>query len=69
MAQPIYKFFLAGFSEAWYQFSEASKKVSKPSLKASECGCGLLRNSDARRIECQGKTRTAFSAATVGMGG
>src|SRR5262249_1468383 len=28
---------------------------------------GLLRDSDARRIECQGKTRTEFSAATVGV--
>src|SRR4030095_407016 len=31
------------------------------------CGCGLLRDSDARRIECQSKTRTEFSAATVGV--
>src|SRR5438094_10676974 len=31
------------------------------------CGCGLLRDSDARRLECQGKTRTEFSAATVGV--
>src|SRR4029453_12772173 len=30
------------------------------------CGFGLLRDSDARRIECQGKTRTGFSAETVG---
>jgi len=32
------------------------------------CGCGLLWDSDARRIEYQGKTRTEFSGATVGVG-
>src|SRR5438094_9455929 len=30
-------------------------------------GCGLLRDSDARRVERQGKTRPEFSAATVGV--
>src|SRR3954454_19207487 len=30
-------------------------------------GCGLLRDSDTRRIECQGKTRPEFSAATIGV--
>src|SRR5947207_7904252 len=31
------------------------------------CGCGLRRDSDARRVERQGKTRPEFSAATAGV--
>ena len=36
-------------------------------LKRDGVGCGLLRDSDARRVERQGKTRPEFSAATVGV--
>jgi hypothetical protein len=36
-------------------------------LVAEEASDGLLRDSDARSIERQGKTRTEFSAALVGV--
>src|SRR5262245_34733734 len=33
------------------------------------CGCGLLRDANARRVEREGETRTEFSVASAGMDG
>src|SRR5512147_500795 len=48
--------------------STAAAHIGGGCSESEWCGCGLLRDSDARRIECQGKTRTEFSSATIGVG-
>jgi 2-alkyl-3-oxoalkanoate reductase len=51
----------------WLNAPPPPQMPVEDALKASGADAGLLRDSDARRIECQGKTRTEFSAATVGV--
>jgi nucleoside-diphosphate-sugar epimerase len=47
--------------------STAAADIGGGGAESEWCGCGVLRDADARRLECQGKTRTVFSAATVGV--
>src|SRR5262245_60876974 len=47
--------------------STAATAIGRGCSEGEWCGSGLLRDEDARRIECQGKARAELRAATVGV--